>query len=212
MGLGDLFGDSDQTNAANSNYQNATDVNTSTLGAMNNGQYFGDASGDYGKQQDAANMLNLAAQGQAPSAAAIQMQNGQNAANAQIQSAAMQHQGGVAPGLTQRNMNVAQAGLNDQIIGQGAALRATEQATARQQYSDAITKMRAQSQQEAGQKQGFDLARLGQIEGNNLGKLNGTLGTVNGNAGAAQGGVNSIANIANAAGGIATGGAKAVAP
>lgn len=118
------------------NYQGgAQDAYGNQVDALNT------AKANYGQQQTAAGMLYNQATGQAASAADIQMQQGLGTANNQAQSAAYSQQGGVSPGLTQRNMLGAQAAQNASIVGQGSAMRAQEQQAAQAQYANQLQGM-----------------------------------------------------------------------
>lgn len=108
--------------------------------------YYGTANQVYGQQQQAAQMLQNQANGTAPSAANIQMQQGLGQANQQAQSAALSQQGGVLSGNTQRNMLNAQAANSQGIIGQTASQRATDQLNAQNAYSNLLGGMQTQQQ------------------------------------------------------------------
>lgn len=119
---------------------------------LGNTNYYGTAQQVYGQQQNAAASLQAAANGTVPSAAAIQQGVGQQAANAGLQSAALSQQGAMNPALAARNMLNAQASAQQGIVASGTAQRATEQATARQQYASLLDTMQ-QQQQAQGQLQ-----------------------------------------------------------
>lgn len=125
---------------ANNNYM---------AGAQDN---FKQQQGAYGQAQDAFNaqrgasqMLYNQATGQTPSVADLQMQQGLGNANNQVQSAMLSQQGGVNPGLSQRNMLNAQAMQNAQIVGQGQAARAGEIAQAQQMYNQTLGNISGQA-------------------------------------------------------------------
>lgn len=120
--------------------------------ALANQNYMAGAQQAYGQQQNAAQMLYNQAAGNAPSAADLQMQSGLGQANNSAQSAAYSQQGGVSPGLTQRNMLNSQATQDASIVGQGSAMRAQEQQAAQGQYASILSAMQGE-QQSMGQQQ-----------------------------------------------------------
>lgn len=96
---------------------------------------------NYQQQQGAAGMLYNQATGNTPSVADLQMQAGLGLANNQVQSAMLSQQGGVMPGLSQRNMLNAQAMQNAGIVGQGQIARAGEMNAAQQNYAALLGQM-----------------------------------------------------------------------
>jgi hypothetical protein len=168
---------------------------------------------NYGQQQDAFNaqrgasqMLYNQATGATPSVADLQMQAGLGNANNQVQSAMLSQQGGMSPGLSQRNMLNAQAMQNAQIVGQGQAARAGEVAQAQQMYNQTLGNISGQAnamgqtaanmtnqQQAMGQfryGQGTDNLNYQTANANNLQSVNATnaqnlLAAQQGNLGAA---------------------------
>lgn len=128
---------------------------------------------NYQQQNNAASMLYNQATGTAPSAADMQMQQGLANANNQAQSAMLSQQGGISPGLSQRNMLNAQAMQNAQIVGQGAAMRAQETAAGQQAYSGALGNMANTANAMYGNQFGLGQAQYGQ-DVNNLGYLTNT--------------------------------------
>lgn len=114
--------------------------------ALGNTNYQQNAQDVYGQQQNAAGLLYNQATGKSASAADLQMQQGLANANNQSQSAMLSQQGGVSPGLSQRNMLNAQAAANAQIVGQGMVNRAQEQAQAQQAYAGQLGSMQSQQQ------------------------------------------------------------------
>lgn len=123
---------------ANSSYSNDLANTNYMQGAQ---QAYQNQLANYGQQQNASQMLYNQATGQAPSAADLQMQAGLGNANNQVQSAALSQQGGVAPGLSQRNMLGAQAVQNANIVSQGAAMRAQELQSAQSMYANQLSNM-----------------------------------------------------------------------
>lgn len=129
-------------------FQNSALINSGTSNQLAATNYMGGAQqayqnqlANYGQQQQASQMLYNQATGQAPSAADIQMQAGLGNANNQVQSAALSQQGGIAPGLSQRNMLGAQAVQNANIVSQGAAMRAQELQAAQGMYANQLSNM-----------------------------------------------------------------------
>ena len=104
-------------------------------------QAYGLQQNNYQQQQNAAGMLYNQASGAMPSAADMQMQQGLAYANNQAQSAMLSQQGGISPGLSQRNMLNAQAAQNSNIVGQGLISRIEEQNAARKQYAGLLGQM-----------------------------------------------------------------------
>lgn len=96
---------------------------------------------NYTQQQGAANMLYNQAIGAVASPADLQMRAGLANANNQAQSAAYSQQGGVSPGLTQRNLLNSQAQQNASIVNQGAQMRAQETMAAQQNYGTMLNNM-----------------------------------------------------------------------
>lgn len=157
QGLTDTYGNNltNLTNSYNANtdsafntYRNAANANGNYSNMLGSTNYMGGAQdayqnqvANYNQQQNASQLLYNQATGQAASAADLQMQAGLGNANNQVQSAAYSQQGGISPGLTQRNMLGAQAIQNANIVGQGAALRAQEQAQAQQAYASQLNNM-----------------------------------------------------------------------
>lgn len=160
--LGGMFGltssyDKEGAQRATDAYGTSLSDNTgayqNTLNDLNNRadrysatNYMQGAQQAYGQQQNAASMLYNQATGAAASPADLQMQMGLANANNQAQSAAYSQQGGVSPGLTQRNMLGAQAAQNAQIVGQGGIMRAQEQAMAQNQYANILSAMQNEQQ------------------------------------------------------------------
>lgn len=136
--LGGLNSASNQL--ANNNYmagaQNSFGQQQAAFGTQQNA--YGNQQDAYRAQQGASQMLYNQATGNTPSVADIQMQAGLGNANNQVQSAAYSQQGGISPGLTQRNMLGAQAAQNAAIVGQGMATRANEINTAQTNYNAAM--------------------------------------------------------------------------
>lgn len=92
---------------------------------------------------------NLATgQGNAQSLAALQQQQGQDAAIGALQSAALSNQGGNAPGLTQRNLLQATGQTQAQITQQGEQARLAEQQNAGQQAGSMYNNMGNQALQQ----------------------------------------------------------------
>lgn len=87
--------------------------------------------------QSLANTFN----GNAPSAADIQMRQGQDAAIKAAQSLALSNQGGLPPGATQRNIMDAATQIQLQNINNAAALRANETANAQNQFGNVAQNM-----------------------------------------------------------------------
>lgn len=186
-----------QLGMAYGNYdtQNQGDLTqNATIGATN---YYGNAQQVYGQQQQAANSLQAYANGTAPSAAQGQMLLGLGAANQQAQSAALSQQGGVMPGLTQRNMLMAQAQNSQNVLGQSAILRAQEQQQGTAAYNQVLGTMQNQQQQQGTlqlQQQQQALAAQAGLHAANLQAAQGTtqlrygdqMGNINGQAAAAQ--------------------------
>ena len=132
------------------NTQNGLNAQNSQIGGTN---YWGGAQdayqnqvANYQQQNNAASMLYNQATGAAPSAADLQMQAGLGNANNQVQSAALSQQGGVSPGLSQRNMLNAQAAQNAQIVSAGQAARANELNNAQNNYTSALGQMAGTAQ------------------------------------------------------------------
>ncbi len=155
-------------------YANLRDPGTDWSGAngyMANGADARGMSMDArGSQQDALGMMQSAAQGNAPSVAQIQQQQGMNNAMASQLSLAAGARG--ASGLAQAGYTAAGnvAGLQGQAATQGGMLRAGEMAQARGAYGDLSSGMRGQ---DLGQ-QGQDLANAGLMDaraqfGSNMG-------------------------------------------
>jgi hypothetical protein len=119
----------DSNNIANTNWNQD---------AQNQFQY---QQANYNDQQHAASLLYNQATGNAPSMADLQMQAGLGQANNSVQSAMLSQQGGVAPGLSQRNMLNAQAAQNAQIVSSGQANRAQELSTAQNNYANLLGNM-----------------------------------------------------------------------
>jgi hypothetical protein len=122
--------------------------NTMTSGVAGLGQ-----AATAGRTMDRGQSMDLmrqAAMGQAPSAAAIQQQQGLEAAQrAQLSMAARARGGAASLAMRQAGMNTAQ--LQQQGIGQASMLRAQEMAQARGQYSGAIQDEEALRQQQRAQ-------------------------------------------------------------
>lgn len=112
---------------------------TNYLGGAQNA--FGVQQANYNQMQNAAGMLYNQATGNAPSMADLQMQAGLGQANNAVQSAMLSQQGGVSPGLSQRNMLAAQAMQNSNIVSSGAQNRAQELSTAQNNYSSLLGAM-----------------------------------------------------------------------
>jgi len=173
-------------NIANTNYMQ---------GAQNQFQY---QQANYNDQQTAAGMLYNQATGNAPSMADLQMQAGLGQANNSVQSAMLSQQGGVSPGLSQRNMLNAQALQNAGIVSTGQANRAQELSTAQNNYSTLLGNMgqtaagMTQTQQNLGlQDYNQHVANLGyQTTANNTTQANNT----------ANNATNYAASMANVAG------------
>jgi hypothetical protein len=106
---------------------------------------FGQQQQAFQNQQQASQMLYNQATGQTPSVADLQMQMGLGNANNQVQSAMLSQQGGINPGLSQRNMLNAQAMQNAQIVGQGQVARAGEVAQAQQMYNTTLGNISGQA-------------------------------------------------------------------
>lgn len=134
---------------------------------------------NYGQQQGAATYLQNQAMGNVASPADLQMQAGLANANNQAQSAAYSQQGGVSPGLTQRNLLNSQAQQNAAVVNQGAQMRAQETQSAQQNYATMLNNMGQtasnmnQAQQNMGQfqyNQGQNALQLqNQFQQTNLG-------------------------------------------
>jgi hypothetical protein len=102
-------------------------------------------------QQDALGMQRMAAMGQAPSVAAIQQQQGLDAALSGQFALANSARGGVAQRAAAQSGAAMQAGqLQQAAVGQAAALRAGEMAQARGAYGDLAGTMRAGDLGQAG--------------------------------------------------------------
>lgn len=132
-------------NEASGNFTNTTNGLNNLSNQLASQNYYGGAQNAYqnqvsnlAQQNQAASMLYNQATGVAPSAADLQMQQGLGQANNNAQSAAYSQQGGVSPGLTQRNLLNAQAAQNASIVGQGMVNRAGETAAGQQAYSTAL--------------------------------------------------------------------------
>jgi hypothetical protein len=136
--LGNLNSQSQQTATGLNSYSHQLAGQNYMAGAQNAYQQ---QLANYGQQQGAASMLYNQATGQTASPADIQMQSGLANANNQAQSAAYSQQGGVSPGLTQRNMLNSQAQTNASIVNQGAAMRAQETQAAQQNYASMLGQM-----------------------------------------------------------------------
>lgn len=108
------------------------------LGSWDQGQ------GSRGSQQDALSLMQSAAYGNAPSVAAMQQQQGLNAAIAsqQAMAAGARGPGGLAMG--QYNAAANTGALQQGSIGQAAMLRAQEMAQARGAYGELAGGIRAQ--------------------------------------------------------------------
>jgi hypothetical protein len=130
----------DSNNLANQNFMS---------GAQNSfaqqQQNYGQQQDAYKAQQGASQMLYNQATGQTPSVADLQMQQGLGNANNQVQSTMLSQQGGVNPGLSQRNMLNAQAAQNASIVGQGQVARAGEINQAQQMYNQALAGISGQA-------------------------------------------------------------------
>lgn len=137
----------DSMNGIQQNYTGATEHLNNQSDAIAKQNYLLGAQQNYQQQGQAAQMLYNQATGRMPSVADIQMQQGLANANNQIQSSALSQQGGVAPGLTQRNMLNAQAAQDAQIVGQGQANRAQEINLAQQNYANQLSGMTNQQMQ-----------------------------------------------------------------
>jgi len=147
----DTYGDQTSANLGNwQNAQNSLNAQNQQIGATdwwgNTQNAYQNQVANYNQQQTAAGMLYNQATGAAPSAADLQMQAGLGNANNQVQSAALSQQGGVAPGLSQRNMLNAQAAQNAAIVSSGQANRATELNNAQNNYTTALGNMGATAQ------------------------------------------------------------------
>lgn len=136
------------TNGATNDYVYGANGLAQQSGQLAKQNYYGTAQDAYGLQQQnyaqqgtAAQMLYNQATGAMPSAADLQMQQGLGNANNQVQSAMLSQQGGVSPGLSQRNMLNAQAAQNGSIVGQGMINRIQEQNQAQQNYSALLGQM-----------------------------------------------------------------------
>lgn len=132
-------------NAASGNFTNTTNSLNGLSNQLAGQNYYGGAQQalrqqqqNYQQQGNAAQMLYNQATGNMPSAADMQMQQGLGNANNQVQSAALSQQGGVSPGLSQRNMLNAQAMQNSSIVGQGMIARAQETAAGQTAYANAL--------------------------------------------------------------------------
>lgn len=108
-------------------------------------QNFGQQQQAYNNQQQASRMLYNQATGATPSVADMTMQQGLGNANNQVQSAMLSQQGGMSPGLSQRNMLDAQAIQNASIVGQGQINRAGEIAQAQQAYNSTLGNISGQA-------------------------------------------------------------------
>ncbi len=140
-------------NNASGTYTNTTNHLNGLSNQLANQNYMGGAQQAYGQQQanyaqqgQAASMLYNQATGNMPSAADMQMQQGLGNANNQVQSAALSQQGGISPGLSQRNMLGAQALQNSAIVGQGMQTRAQETAAGQTAYAGALGQMASTGQ------------------------------------------------------------------
>jgi len=127
--------------------------------AQNQYQY---QQANYEDQQHAAGMLYNQATGAAPSMADLQMQAGLGQANNAVQSAMLSQQGGVAPGLSQRNMLNAQAAQNAGIVSTGQANRANELSTAQVNYGNLLGNMGQTAAGMTNQQQAFGTQQYNQ--------------------------------------------------
>lgn len=128
--------------------------NSAQNGGLNVSPDMAHQNSDYARQGQTADMLYQQAMGNGPSVADQQMKQGLAQADQQIQSSALSHQAGLAPGLTQRNILNAQSGLDSSVIGQGGLQRATEQLGALNGLGNLTSTMRAGSQNQTGQNLG----------------------------------------------------------
>lgn len=138
----------DQSSAYQGTWDLANDANIAQNNQLAGTNYQAGAQGayqnqvsNYAQQQQAAGMLYNQATGAAPSQADLQMQAGLGQANNSIQSAALSQQGGVASGLSQRNMLNAQAAQNASIVSAGQSNRAAELNQAQNNYSSMLGQM-----------------------------------------------------------------------
>lgn len=115
-------------------------------------------------------MLQMAANGQIPSAAAIQQQQGlEQAVSAQRSAAASAH--GMSPALAQHLANQNIASLQQGSVADAARLRAEEQAQARSQLASAQQAFEGMQQQgAAGTLAGYGGLRAADLQGAQLGQ------------------------------------------
>lgn len=217
-------------NNASGDFVNQTNGLNSQSQALAGQNYYGGAQNAYQQQQqnyqqqnNAAAMLYNQATGTAPSAADMQMQQGIANANNAVQSSMLSQQGGISPGLSQRNMLNAQAMQNAGIVGQGAAMRAQETAAAQQAYSGALGQMASTANAMYGNQMALGQANYQQGQ-NNLGYLtqtannqnqvrtgavqnifNGAQGNLAGETASKQQAVAALGNTISSAAGFATG-------
>jgi hypothetical protein len=113
-------------------------------------QGMGQAGDSRQGQGDATQLAQLAATGQAPSAAAEQQKQGLEQAQQQAAAQGASTRGGFGLGMAAKTAAGVQGNLAQQAVSKAAELRAGEQATARGQYLQATAEKRAQDLQAAG--------------------------------------------------------------
>lgn len=121
-----------------------------------------------GGQQSLAQMLLAQAQGQGPSLAQQQLQQGLQQNQAQA-AGAIASQRGINPALAARLVNNAQTQAGQQAAGQAAMLRSQEQLNAQGQLGNVLAQQRQGAQGMAGLGQGL-FGAGGQLQQSNLGQ------------------------------------------
>jgi hypothetical protein len=145
------MGNTEQT-ALNNQAGQALGTTAPTVATGPANAYAGMANQGMTQQQQATGLLAQAAQGNTPSAADISMQQGIAAsARAQLAAAASARGGAYGQEAAQQQASQNIAGQQSQGVGQAAALRAQEMATAQQAYVGASAQQTGAAQQSQAQ-------------------------------------------------------------